>query len=107
MAVSWWVATGISRKEEDYLREHHTSPVFKILQGCYWTHEHAPHVRGEETPLKMEYLLLSFITLGLGMLLSTISFLIELMYKRYEKRPLRQVVNKVDDDVIAVKLGWT
>ena len=90
LAINWVVATGINHKEENYLRTHHTSPVYKILQGCYWIWENEPHVRGEETPLNMEFLLLSFILLGGGLLLSTLMFLLELLHQRCKRRPVDQ-----------------
>ena len=89
-AISWWLATGIAHKEENYLRTHHTSPVYKLLDGCYWTWENEKHVRGDETPLKMEFLLLPFILLGCGLLPSTLLFWLELLHQRCKRRPVTQ-----------------
>ena len=72
------------------MRTHHTSPVYKLLDGCYWTWETEKHVRGDETPLKMEFLLLSFILLGGGLLLSTLMFLLELLHQRCKRKPVDQ-----------------
>lgn len=79
MAILWWVNTGIYLKMKsdiDFMGGGSSGEV------AWWKPEYIT----KNIPLTMNHLLLTLIILGIGLLLSTLTFSLELLYFLYRKK---------------------
>ena len=79
-AISWWIATGIWKKMEHDVRS-------KFTANSFWT----PQLMQEETPLEMYHVAAQFMLLIFGLVLSILSFLVELLLKLYRNNRFKEV----------------
>ena len=91
MAILWWISTGIHLKMKsdiDFLD-------VDLLQGEFGKGQRGsstevsfwkPHYISNNTPLTIDHLLLSFIMLGICLLLSIIAFSFEQFYFFYNEK---------------------
>ena len=71
-AISWWVATGICKKMEQDVRR-------SIVGNSYWI----PQLMQGEVPLDIYHVMLSFMVLIFGLVLSIFFFLVELLKNKF------------------------
>ena len=76
MAITWWMATGISHKMESDVRDQYFGQAYWVPQS----------VLGEEVPLEINHVLLSFMILGVGLVFSKSVFFCELMFHKIGKQ---------------------
>ena len=90
-AISWWVATGICKKMEQDVRR-------SIVGNSYWF----PQLMQGEVPLDIYHVILSFMVLIFGLVLSIFFFIVELLKNKFldeNTSPMMQEKKKVVDMV--------